>query len=824
MVKKAYDAKPNLLLRTARKERGWTQQQVADRIGASQSLNISRWESGTAFPSPYYVQQLCRIFDKNARELGLIRDEAASKSDSHLPSVMLNSSRAIPPLWAVPTLFFTSLVGREQDVEEVCELLRKSEVRLLTLIGMGGVGKTRLALQVATEMRTAFSDGVCFVPLDSVSDPSLVIPTIAEVLDIKQIGERPLFERVKLSLRDRRILLILDNFEQVVVTAPQVEELIATCPAMTVIVTSRAILHLQAEQVYSVFPLALPPPGQLLESEALAQYGAVSLFLQRARSTMLSLHLTATNLHAIAEICRYLDGLPLAIELAAARVRLLPPQALLSHLKHSLQVLSDGARTLPERQQTLHNTLKWSYELLSSEEQRLFRRLSVFSGGWTLDAAEAIWGVGQQTEGRHLSAFEGVAALLDKSLLLQLEQEGEEPRLQMLVTVRVYGQECLQASGEDELIRYAHAQYYLALAEEAEPHLKGPEKSVWLARIDREHENLRAALEWSMKTEEVELALRICGALWEFWSRRGNRSEGSYWLKAVLGLPGAATHQVARAKALYAAGYLAWDQNELLEANLLLRESMALYRALGDDRGLARSLGTLGVLIQQLGHLVEGRTLVEESMVLHRKQGSNWELANLLQNLSYVAWWQGDLTRVAALAEESLILARGVGDKFLIAIALHDIGYVEWQQGDLVRASTLVRESLEIFRELGDKLGIVGSLDTKGSIALAQHDLEQASACYQEGFALARQIGENIGWYPVGLARVAAAKGHLNRAVGLFALAEMVYGITKIMNPNERAAFERELAAIRSQLGEEVFAVAWAEGISMTAEQVVDAP
>jgi predicted ATPase/transcriptional regulator with XRE-family HTH domain len=823
MVRKTGNATPNIFLQEARKERGWTQQQVADLIGAPRSFNISRWETGIAFPSAYYAQKLCQLFGKNVRELGLIRDGPGLKSDSHPPPGPLDSSHAIPPLWTVPT-FITSLIGREQDVSNVCELLWQSEVRLLTLVGTGGVGKTRLALQVAAEMRTSFADGVCCVPLASVSDPSLVIPTIAEALDIKQIGKRPLFEQVKLSLRDRRILLILDNFEQVVATAPKVEELLTYCPTLTVIVTSRSILHLQGEQVYTVFPLALPPPGQLPASESLSQYGAVTLFLRRARNAMPSLRLSTTNLHTITEICRHLDGLPLAIELAAARVRLLPLQALLSHLKHGLQVLSEGAHTLPERQQTLHNTLKWSYELLSSEEQCLFRRLSVFSGGWTLDAAEAIWKVGQGMEGRKLTAFEGVAALLDKSMLQQVEQDGEEPRLQMLVTVRVFGQECLLASGEDELIRYTHAQYYLALTEQAEPHLKGPEKSVWLAHIDRELENLRVALEWSIKTGEAELALRICGALLEFWSRHGNRSEGSYWLKAVLGLQGAATHHAARAKALYAAGYLAWDQNELSEANFLLRESVALYRELGDERGLARSLGSLGVLMQHQGNLVEGRTLVEESLTLHSRQGSNWELANLLQNMSYVAWWQGDLARVAALAEESLILARGLGDKFLIAVALHDIGYVKWQQGDLVRASTLVGESLVIFRELGYKLGIAGSLDTQGSIALAQHDFEQASACYHEGFAVARQLGENIGWYPVGLARIAAAKGHLNRAVSLFALAEVVYGITKIMNPNERATFERELAALRDQLGEEAFAAAWAEGISMTAEQVMAAP
>jgi predicted ATPase len=833
LVKKATEATPNHLLRAARKERNWTQKEVADSIGSPQSFNVSRWEQGTAFPSAHYIQQLCLLFGKSSRELGLINDEP----------VTLDSGSFNLPVWTVPK-YFTSLVGREQDVADVCTLLRQSEMRLLTLVGMGGVGKTRLALQVATKLRDAFADGVFFVPLDSVSDPSLVLPTIAAVLDIQQTGERPLFEKVKLSLRERQILLILDNFEQVVEVAPLLEELLATCPALTLIVTSRAILHLQAEQIFTVSPLALPPPGQLDESQTPARYPAVALFLQRARNAMPSLRQTPANLRAIADICRYLDGLPLAIELAAARVRLLPPQALVAHLKHGMQVgswephtlpeaepdpllqassalrvLSDGARTLPERQQTLHNTLKWSYKLLSMEEQRLFRRLSVFSGGCTLDAAEVIWRVGQETGSLSLSAFDGVAALLDKSLLLQVEQEGEEPRLQMLVTVREYGLECLQTSEEDKLIRYTHAQYYLALAEEAEPHLKRAEKSVWLEQLDREQENLRTALEWSITSEVAELALRICGALGEFWSRRGNRSEGHYWLKAALALPGADAHHVARAKALYAAGNLARHQNDLSGAILLLKESVDLHRALEDDRGLARSLGILGVLIQGQGHQAEGRSFVEESLALHRKLGSNWELANLLQNLSYNAWLQGDLTHVTGLAEESLILARQVGDKFLIANALHYIGYVELQQGDLLRAATLVQESLVIFRELSDRQGILSSLETRGSIALAQHDLAQANAYYQEGFALARQLGDDIGWYLVGLARVAAAKGQLKRAVSLFALTETAYEITKIMSPKESVAFEHELAAMRNRLGEEVFAAAWTEGISMTAEQ-----
>jgi predicted ATPase/DNA-binding CsgD family transcriptional regulator/DNA-binding XRE family transcriptional regulator len=869
MVKKSGDAIPNRLLQEARKERGWTQKQVADLIGAPRSFNISRWETGTAFPSAYYVQKLCRLFSKSTRELGLIQNKAVLKSESHPKRVPLDSSRAIMPLWTVPT-FFTSLVGREQDVEEVCELLRQLEVRLLTLVGTGGVGKTRLALQVATEMRTFFADGVCFVPLAAVSDPFLVMPTIAEVLNIHQTRERPLFEQVKLSLRDRRILLILDNFEQVAVAALQVEELLATCSAMIVIITSRTILHLQAEQVYTVSPLALPPPGQLLESEALEQYGAVSLFLQRARSTMPSLQLTPTNLHAIAEICRHLDGLPLAIELAAARVRLLPPQALLSHLKRSLQVLSDGARTLPERQKTLHNSLKWSYELLSSEEQCLFRRLSVFSGGWTLDAAEAIWTVGQETEGSHLSAFEGVAALLDKSLLLQVEQEGEEPRLQMLVTVREYGQECLQASGEDKLIRYTHAMYYLELTEAAQPTRGSLQGGRWFARLSQEHDNLRAAMSWLLEREETEMALRLGGALREFWEESSSRQEGWQFLERALA-GGEEVAGAVRAKALNAAGSLAvhlGDPDYLQRGAALCEQSLALFREIGDTKGMgdavyrlaiidysradwavarshfeecielsseagdkdrvALSLNTLGAMALWQGEFVRGRTLLEESLAFFRELGNILGIRESLFWLAVALFWQGDLERAHILVEECLALNREMDlGRIFEALPLAVLGEIKFSQSDTTTARLLFEQSCALFREVGNESQMAWVLSLLAKVSAAEGDLTVARALSEESLIRGKGMNGHLSFVDIapaleGLAAVVAAQGEPTWAARLWGGAQAqreAYGLP--LAPVYRADYDHAVAAARDQLGEQIFVAARAEGRTMTVDQVL---
>src|SRR5215471_5111143 len=408
------------------------------------------------------------------------------------------------PLWKVPTIL-TPLVGREQDLSAICALFSRPEVRLVTLLGVGGIGKTSLALQVAIHIRDHFADGVCFVALAPLTDPTLVIFSIAHELGIQEGGAQPLLEAVKAWLRDKHLLLLLDNFEQIISAAPMMEDLLAACPKLSILVTSREVLHLKAEHLFPVPPLALPDLSRLPDNENLEQFASVSLFLQRAQAVKPDFKLTQTNAGALAELCVRLDGLPLALELAAARIRLLPPQALLARLSQRFQVLTGGPRTMPERQQTLHNTIKWSYDLLNTNERRLFQQLSVFVGGWTLEAAEAVCNAVNDPP---VDLLQGVASLLDKSLLQQSGQEGEEPRLVMLETIREYGLERLAASGELEVTRQAHAEYYQKLAEEAEHKLRSTQQVTWLERLELEHDNLRAALNWLQERQKIEMALR----------------------------------------------------------------------------------------------------------------------------------------------------------------------------------------------------------------------------------------------------------------------------------------------------------------------------
>ncbi len=548
------------------------------------------------------------------------------------------------PMWKMPTPF-TPLVGREQDVEAVCTLLSRPEVRLVTLVGTGGVGKTRLSIEVATRLREHFAAGVCFVELAPISDPDLVMPAIA--LGIQEKGALSIVERVKVVLREQQLLLILDSFEQVMTAAPQVVDLLTACPQLKVLVTSREVLHVQAEHLFPVSPLALPDLAHLPEGEELAQCAAVSLFLQRARTTLPCFQMTSANARAIAEICSRLDGLPLAIELAAARIKLLPPQALLERLGHRLQVLTSRAKHMPIRQQTLRNTIQWSYNLLNTEEQRLFRRLSVFVGGCTLEAVETICAALSDGDAT-IHVLDGVASLLDKSLLQQTEQEGEEPRLSMLETVREYGLETLTENGDLEAVRRAHALYYLALAEQAEPELQGPQQVAWLERLEREHDNLRAAMQWSSERGEVgqnmEMALRLGGALRQFWRIRGHFSEGRTFLERALAGSGGVAGP-ARAKALLAAADVALNQGDFDRGETLCKESLVLCRELEDRRGIAFSLRLLGWAVWNNGDPVTGRSLMEESLALRREVGHKYGVGESLFYLALLAGNQGEYAR-----------------------------------------------------------------------------------------------------------------------------------------------------------------------------------
>ena len=547
------------------------------------------------------------------------------------------------------------LIGREQEVKNICTCLQHPKVRLLTLTGTGGVGKTRLGLQVASELKKLFADGVHFVSLAAISDHSVVTLTIAQTFGIKEARGRQPFELLKELLREKHLLLLLDNFEQVEKAAPNLSELLDACSRLKIVVTSRAVLHLQGERIFPVLPLVLP---DLRHDEDLEQYAAVALFLQRARAVKPDFQLTSSNKQTIAEICIRLDGLPLAIELAAARMTILSPPALLERLEHRFQLLTKGASDASARQQTLWNTLTWSYELLTPGEQQAFRRLSVFVGGCTLKAVEHVC---KQIDGPKLSVLDAVESLLDKSLLRQAEQASDEPRLLILETIREYGLETLTARGELEATRQTHAAYYLAFAEEAEPKLLGAEQDSWLNRLEQDHENLRAALDWSLEhiDEHVETALRIGGALWRFWWARGYLTEGRNFLERALHAGGEAKAAV-RAKALNAAGILNGLQGNYARAAQFCQESLALFQTLGDQQGAATALQMLGQMAGWQSKFAAARSLAEEALELFRDAGNKWGIASSLDTLATVALNRGEYVKAYSLAQEALALSREV--------------------------------------------------------------------------------------------------------------------------------------------------------------------
>ena len=709
--------------------------------------------------------------DTAAQELAVMTPGAASQTVDEEQETPADTPPPTP-LWKVPTVL-TPLVGREQDVATVCALLGRPELRLLTLLGAGGIGKTRLAIEVAPQLRERFVDGVCFVALASISDPSLLLTSIAHELGLQEGGAQPLVETVQDFLRDKQILLLLDNFEQLVSAAPLLEELLATCPRLAIVVTSRAVLRLHAEQLFPVPPLALPDLAQLPEREELAGYASVALFLQRAQAIKPDFQLTPGNGRAIAEICMRLDGLPLALELAAARIRVLPPQALLSRLTQRFQVLTGGPRTMPERQQTLRNTLQWSYDLLDAQEQRLFRRLSVFVGGWTLQAVEAVC---YQAPEEASSALDEVTSLLDKSLLLHVEPAGGEARLQMLMTVREYALECLQASGDAETIQRAHAAYYLAWVQEVEPHLKGAQQLEWLAQLEQEMANVFAALETAFEQGLHAELVRGVKAFTRFLEIRGAYAQAEIHLKRAEQVARSLQDLAGLTMALCYLGEVADKQGNYAQAESYLREGLALARQSGDRTWISDLLHSLSTVLRRRGDYDLGESYLQEGLALARQVGDRERICRTLRSLGSVESEKGNYPQAEAYLQEGLALARQVGDREQICVLLVNLGYVSMKTGKNTQGEGYTQEALALARQIGYREAEVVLLGNLAELIGKRGDYAQAETYFREALALARQIGDrerigihlgNLGWVAGEQGNDAQAEAYIQEGVAL---------------------------------------------------------
>ncbi len=748
----------------------------------------------------------------------------------------------------------TSFIGREREIAELERLL--STTRLLTLIGTPGVGKTRLALQLVARARRAYPDGVWLAELAALADPrsalvpSLVAQAVASALGIPEQPGRPLVEALSDRLW-RRTLLVLDNCEHLIgACAVLADSLLRNCPKLRVLVTSREPLGITGEVTWWVPSLSLPDQQSLAPTEILAQSEAVRLFVDRARAAVPTFALTDQNAPAVAQICRRLDGIPLAIELASARVRVLSPEQIATRLDDRFRLLTGGSRTALPRQRTLRALVDWSHDLLSEPEQMLLRRLAVFAGGWTLEAAERVasgqWPVvSNRIAADHWplptghSVLDLLSRLVGRSLVLA-EERGGETRYRLLETIREYAHERLEASGEAEEIRLRHAEHYLLVAEEAELKLRGAEQVAWLGRLEAEHDNLRAALRWSIERGRADpsagsgqapsadagqaLALRLAGALGWFWYLGGYLSEGRNWLEGVLALTGRAACSTERAKALMAAGTLARHPSDFAAARRRLEQSLALWRELGDRRSIAYALTELGHAISSQGEHATGLALQEESAAIFREVGDTWGLGLALNWPARVALERGDHATARSILEELVAAYRALGDRFFLAQWLNDLGDVARCQGDDERAGALYEESLALFRKVNAKIGIAGVLHNLGYVAHHRDDERRAATLFGESLALFREVGDKRGIAEccAGLAGVAASKRQSMRAARLLGAAEALLAAagTTIWTSN-RDDYERDLAAARAQLDEGAFAAAWAEGRAMSLELTV---
>lgn len=849
-------------LKRQRKTHDLTQEELADLVGCAKST-IHMIEGGERRPSRQLVALLADRLgvaeDEREAFLKLAREPHANGQS--LPIRVPTRAGTAPESTAgapTPTNLRqepTRIIGRTEEVEEIGRLLHAG-ARLLTLTGSPGVGKTRMALAVAekalhsSELEKAapprrdeadgpargrrFSDGVFFVGLSAVSDPGLVVGAITQTLELRETAEPPL-EVLKKHLRTRRALLVLDNFEQVLEAAPLISELVSECPDLACLVTSREPLRVRGEQQFEVPPLPWPDKEDLHSIEAILKYPSVALFVERAQSVDRNFHLAEENAAAVATLCAYVDGLPLAIELVAARVKLLPPAALVQRFRASeghtsLRLLSGGGRDLPERHRTLRNAIGWSYDLLNKDERILFSRLGVFAGGCTLNSVESVCNARADLS---ISVLEGLQSLLDKSLLKREVGVSEEiePRYTMLEMVRQYAAERLEEGdaingGEAEKVKGWFLDYYLALAVAAEPHLVGADQDRWLDALEGEHDNLRAALAWMLERGDVERGLRTACALHRFWYVRGHFDEGLRWLEAaLLKAEGCPVPRTLLITALNAAGSLAIGRSDYERAIRWLNRSLALAREEGNPTSIADTLNRVAVMLVYKGKHSQAKPLYEEALSLRRELGDRSGMASTLGNLAGVAMHSGDLEEAYRLFRETQALFVALEDRWHLAVVLSNLAHVTRRQGDYDQAIAFCEESLKVNEAIGSGIIFANTGNCQGDIARYQGDYEGALRLYRASLDASKKIDSQfvIGLNLMGLACLWAQVGQLERAATFFGALEglIEQGNSAILLPVDKPEHDRHRAAVRAALDEPTFNKAWAYGRAMSVDQIV---
>ena len=753
----------------------------------------------------------------------------------------------------------TSFIGREREIAEVERLL--GAVRLVTLTGAGGAGKTRLALQLAAEILEGYPDGVWLAEFAPIADPALVPKTVASALTVPEQPGRDMTDTLVEALRPKSLLLVLDNCEHLLAACRDVAAaLLRTCPNVWILATSQEGLGVPGETLWRVPSLSVPEDLRHLPGpKELVRYDAVRLFVDRAVTTTPGFTVTSDNAPAVAQVCRRLDGIPLAIELAAARVKVLAVEQIAGRLDDRFRLLTGGSRIVLPRQQTLRAAIDWSYGLLSDHERAMLRRLSVFAGGWTLEAAEAVCAGGGIEP---WDVLDLLTQLVDKSLAVA-QTHGGEARYHLLETVREYGRERLRDSEAVEQVQCRHRDWYLALAEQIEPKLDGHEQETWLDRLERENDNLRASLDWSFEHRDAEAVMRLAKSLYRFWEIHGYWSEGLHWLEAALSFDSGAPSPM-RARVLSAAGALARLLGDTQRAVARLEESVAAYRVLGDKRGmadallllgitayrqsdydrafalleesaalsrasgdkttLAFSIYLLGILARVRGDYGKAEALCKESLTLNQASGLKWRAGLSLDGLGLVALCQGDYERAKSLLQQALTLQEQEGYVYGQAASLNSSSIVAYVQGDYERAGVLSEQSLALSRKIGDKGAIARSLNVLGRIAFRHGNFEEAVEKHNESLALFRELGEKLGIVQAleRLGSVAVASAPIRAARLLGAATHVRETIGAPLPAYERAEHDTAVDHVRAQLDRAAFSAAWAEGRAMTLEQAVE--